>query len=291
MDGQLVAVYGLTMGSIGVAAGVAYPAVEELWTRGARLAGRFQQAKAERATRTLDEIFIEVKPGRLKRLYALGPLAAGLVVYILFKNVWLALGGAVLGLVLPDLWVRQVRSRRHAKFHAQLVDALFVISSSLKAGLSLIQAMEVVESEMGPPISQEFGLMIKAHRLGRTFEESLRSLNERMNSEEVNLITTALLVGRETGGDVTTIIGQLITTIREKKKLTEKTKTLTLQGRLQAYIMSALPVGFVLVIKTFNSHFFDPMVGTGLGRSLIVLAVVLWVMGMAVLLRLCKVEI
>ena len=291
MDGQLAAVYGLTMGSIGVAASVAYPAVEELWWRMAGLAERFGQAKAERAGRTLDEIFVEVKADRLKRLYALGPLAGGLAAYLLFRSVWLAIGGAVLGLVLPDLWVRQVRAMRHARFHAQLVDALFIISSSLKAGLSLIQAMEVVESEMGPPISQEFGLMVKAHRLGRTFEESLRSLNERMQSEEVNLITTALLVGRETGGDVTEIIGRLIATIREKKKLTEKTKTLTLQGRLQAYIMSALPVGFVLVIRTFNSHYFDPMLGMGLGRSLIVLAVLLWLGGMVILLKLCKVEI
>jgi tight adherence protein B len=133
--------------------------------------------------------------------------------------------------------------------------------------------------------------MIKAHRLGRTFEETLQHLNERMPSEEVNLMTTTLLVGRETGGDVTTIIGQMITTIREKRKLTEKISTLTLQGRVQAYIMSALPVGFAALIKTFNPQYFDPLLGTAVGRSLMVLAVALWLVGMVVLLRMCKVEI
>ena len=133
--------------------------------------------------------------------------------------------------------------------------------------------------------------MVKAHRLGRTFEESLQSLGERMPSEEISLITTALFVGRDTGGDVTTIIAQLVTTIREKKKLLDKTNTLTLQGRMQAYIMSALPVGFAAVIRTFNPHFFDPLVGTSLGKSLIVLAVMLWLGGMIILIKMCKVEI
>ena len=86
-------------------------------------------------------------------------------------------------------------------------------------------------------------------------------------------------------------IGQLVTTIREKKKLLDKTRTLTLQGRMQAYIMSALPVGFAALIRTFNPHFFDPLVDTALGKSLIMLAVILWVGGMFVLMKMCKVEI
>ena len=291
MATEVLSIYVLAMGSVGAAALVAFPAAQRLWERWTRLSDAYHRAKAEKATRALEDIFIEVTPSRLKRVYALGPLAAGLTVFFVFKSIWLALAGAVLGIVLPDLWVRQAKARRNNKFRSQLVDALFVLSSSLKAGLSLIQALEVVHEEMGPPISQEFGLMIKAHRLGRTFEEVLQHLNERMPFEEVNLMTTTLLVGRETGGGVTSIISQLITTIREKRKLTEKTSTLTLQGRLQAYIMSALPVAFVAVIKTFNPHYFDPLLGTELGKSLILLAVVLWVIGMVVLLRLCKVEI
>lgn len=291
MAAETLALYGVTMGAAGCAAWMAFPAAQRLWERWAQASGRYRQAKAEKAAEALEDIFIEVKTSRLKRLYAAAPLIAGLVLWCVLQNLWLAVAGALLGIVLPDLWVRLARFRRNEKFRSQLVDALFIMSSSLKAGLSLMQALEVVDEEMDPPISQEFGLMVKGHRLGRTFEEVLQQLDARMPCEEVNLMTTTLLVGRETGGDVTGIITQLITTIRDKRKLLEKTRTLTLQGRLQAYIMSALPIGFVLLINSFNPHYFDPLLETGVGKSLIVVAVALWLVGMTLLLRMCKVEI
>jgi tight adherence protein B len=291
MDAGVVAIYGLALGSVSTAALVAFPAVEQLAQRWMELNERLHGAKAARATRQLDELFIDVKPTRLKLIYGLAPVVAGVLMLIMFKNIWVALVGAALGLLLPDAWIRYTQARRNAKFRTQLVDALFILSSSLKAGLSLMQAMEVVETEMGPPISQEIGLIIKAHRLGRTFEEALTNLNDRVPCEEVNLMTNVLLVGRETGGDVTGIISQLITTIRDKKKLKDKTQTLTLQGRLQAYIMSLLPVGFALLIKTFNPGYFDPLISTDLGKSLILVAVFLWLMGMFLLMRMCKVEV
>ena len=283
--------YGLVMGSAGVAGSVAFPAVQQLWARWTELSDQYRDAKAVKATKALDEIFVDVQTHRLKMAYGLAPLLLGGTVFVLLKNLWLTLLCAAAGAILPDLWVRYVKARRTIKFHSQLVDSLFIVSSSLKAGLSLIQALEVVQEEMTPPISQEFGLVVRAHRLGRSFEEALQTLNDRIPSDEVNLITTALLVGRETGGDVTEIIGQLITTIREKKKLTDKSRTLTLQGRMQAFIMSVLPIGFATLIKIFNPHYFDPLLQTGVGRMLIMIAVILWVCGVLVLRKFCKVEI
>ena len=133
--------------------------------------------------------------------------------------------------------------------------------------------------------------MLKTQRLGRTFEEALRSLNDRMSCEEVDLITTALLVARETGGDVTMIITQLITTIREKRKILDKVNTLTLQGKLQAYVMSFLPIGFAIFIKMFNPTYFDPLVHHAIGHLLIAVAIGLWFVGMILLMKLSKVEI
>ena len=283
--------YGMVMGSAGLAARAAYPAAEQLWLRWMNLHKAYQQHKAEQARKVLDDIFVDVTQSRLKLLYGLTPVAAAAAGWLLFQTVWMAVAGLVIGIVLPDVIVRQIKARRIAKFLNQLVDALFITSSSLKAGLSLIQALEVVQEEMPSPISQEFGLIIKAHRLGRTFEESLQKLNDRIPTEEVNLMTTALLVGRETGGDVTEIISQLITTIREKKKLNEKVKTLTLQGKMQAYLMSVLPVAFVFVVRTFNPDYFTLMVTTAFGRMLILLAFILWLCGMFTLIKASKVDI
>ena len=288
---QLASFLGFTVSAAGCAGVVIYPLVERFWSRLAVRIEMYQDVKVEKAVRVLDDLFVDVKPRWLKIAYGIGPVVAGLAVFIVTNNPWLALLGMVAGLIIPDLWVRQRKAMRRRKFQGQLVDALFILSSSLRAGLSMTQAFEQLESEMGPPASQEFGLMMKAHRLGLTLEESLQRLNERMPCDELNLITTAVLVARETGGDITGIISQLITTIRERKKLNDKVKSLTLQGRIQAYVMSMLPIFFAMFVQTFNRDYFRVLMEDETGNLLLMAAVALWVVGMLLLIRMSKVEI
>lgn len=291
MSVQELAIYGFTMSSAGCTAVLVYPAVVRGWMA---LAGRIeaiQQGRVELATRALDELFVDVMPTWLKIMYGVAPLTAGVLAYLLSTNLAVVLIAAAIGLVVPDLCVRQARAIRRRRFHAQLVDALFILSSSLRAGLSLTQAFEQLESEMPPPASQEFGLMMKAHRLGRSIEDALQGLNDRMPSQELQLVTTAVLVARETGGNVVGIINQLISTIRERKKLQEKVGTLTLQGKLQAYIMSILPIAFAAFVRTSNPGYFDLMFHDPVGQRLLTTAVGLWLVGMVLLFRLSKVEV
>ena len=292
MNGEELVIYGLTGGAVGLVARASYPAVFRLfWEPLANKVDKYQQGKVERATKMLDDIFVEVKPLWLKAFYVLTPIVAGVALLLIFNNILVACVGVVLGIIVPDLWLKWTNARRKKKFGSQLVDALLILSSSLKAGLSLPQAFEVVEAEMPPPSSQEFGLVVKAHRLGRTLEQALTSLSDRMPSEELHLITTAVLVARETGGDITQIITQLVMMIREKKKLTDKVDTLTLQGRLQAYIISCLPVVFALFVRTFQPGYFDPMLREPRGNFLIALAVGLWLIGITLLIKLSKVDV
>ena len=284
-------IYGLAMGSAGMAGVAAYPLVSRWWSGLTSRWGGYQQSKVQQATKDLGDIFMDVKPKWLNIAYGLGPVGIGLVLFILFNNWPVTIVGAILGLALPDWWLRQTKALRKRKFRNQLVDALFLLSSSLKAGLSLGQAFEVLETEMSPPASQEFGLVIRAHQVGSTLEEALESLNERMSCEELHLITTALLVARETGGDVTTIITQLVGTIREKKKLNDKVLTLTLQGRLQAYIMSGLPLAFAFFVRMFNPRYFDVFLHDRSGMVWLSAAVGLWIVGMFLLMWMGKVDV
>lgn len=291
IDARELAIYGLTLGGSGTAALAVTPWLMRIYDRSVSKVERYQQLKVEKAARTLGEGFVNVQPAWLKLVYGLGPVVGGALAWLLFSRVSIACVGVVIGLVLPDFWVRQTVAMRKRRFQAQLVDALFILSSSLKAGLSLTQAFEVLEAELPPPASQEFGLLVKAHRVGQTMEEALQGLNARMACEEMDLITTAILVERETGGDVTAIISQLIVAIREKKKLNDKVFTLTIQGRLQAYIMSLLPFLFAMFIRTFNPNYFDILLNDPTGHVLIAIAGGLWVVGMFVLLKLSKVEV
>ncbi len=288
---DLLTIYWLTGGAVGSAAHASYPAMSRVWPRFSSRYRRGQQARMIRASRMLDEMFMDIKPTHLAIIYGVGPTVFGLLTYAIFGNIPMALVVTAASIIVPDLWIRFAKAQRKRKFQAQLVDALFILSSSLRAGLSLTQALESLESEMPPPASQEFGLVIKAHRLGRPLEEAFRSLNERMSCEELNLIVTAVLVARETGGDVTRIINEVIGTIREKKKLNDKLRTLTLQSKLQAYIMSALPLLFASFLRTFNAGYFELMFKEPVGNLLLLIAAGLWMAGMVLLFRLSRVDI
>lgn len=283
--------YGLTASSAGCAIVAAAPAIARWWARIAGRLERFQIVKSEKAARLLDELFLDVKPMWLKAAYGVGPIVVGLLLFLVSNHLLVALAGVAVAMLLPDALVKGAAAARARRFQAQLVETLFILSSSLRAGLSLTQAFEQLESELGAPASQEFGLMMKAHRLGRTLEDSLSGLNQRMPSTDLTLITTAVVVARETGGDVTKILSQLIATVRERRKLQDKVRTLTLQGRLQAYIMSALPVLFAFFVRTFNTEHFKVLLEDPMGNRILVLAVGLWLVGMALLLRLSRVEI
>ncbi len=287
---QELVLYSCVMGSVGSAAIAAYPLAARLMGRTSDQVKRLQHVRVQQAAKDLDEIFLDVKPSWLKIAYGVGPVTLGLAAYVLTRQPLAGVAGAIVGLLIPDLWMRHAKASRKQKFQAQLVDGLFILSSSLRAGFSLPQAFEQLASEMAPPASQEFGLVIKAHRLGRTLEKALEGLNQRVRSEDLRLVTTALLLARETGGDVTRVIQQLITTIRDRKKLRDKVSTLTVQGRFQAYIMSALPVVFVMFVRSFNPEYFRMMLEEQVGQIALVAAAVLWVVGMILLAVMSKVD-
>ena len=129
--------YALTMGSAGAAAVGLYPLVSRFLAESSGRFERYRDVKVQRATDTLDDIFVEVKPKWLKVAYGVVPLAAGLALFALSENVWLALAGTMLGLLVPDFWIKQHMAMRRRQFRAQLVDALLMLSSGLRAGLSI----------------------------------------------------------------------------------------------------------------------------------------------------------
>ena len=228
----------------------------------------------------MDNMFYDQNPKSLNRLYFILPLVLGIVSYFIFQNIIFSVIGVSVGLAIPNFIIRMRVAKRKAKFADQLLDAINLLSSSLKGGLSLLQALEVVVEEMPPPISQEFGLVVRENKMGVTFEESLERIKKRMDIEELGLIVNSILVARETGGDLTKVFGRLTVTIRDNRKLKENIKTLTLQGRMQGAIMSFLPIVFVMWVISVNKNHFDVMLQHDLGRMLLIIAVVLQIVGM-----------
>ena len=240
----------------------------------------WQEDKERKVGKEMDQMFYDKSPKGLVRLYFILPFVFGLVSYVVSRSIVVAVIAAVIGLVIPNFILKSRFARRKQKFNNQLLDAINMLSSCLKGGLSLLQGFEVLVEEMPAPMSQELGLVVRENKMGIPLEESLIRLNKRVAIEELSLVVNAVLVARETGGELTKVFSRLSVTIRDNRKLKESIKTLTMQGRMQGAIMSFLPIVFVLWVVSVNKHHFDIMMNTDIGRMLLIVAVVMQLVGM-----------
>lgn len=250
----------------------------------------WQKQKEEKLGAQLDSMFYDKSPKLIARLYLILP-PIGLITGLIFNSVLFAVLGVFGGLFIPNLILRMRQAQRRMKFNNQILDAIMILSSSLKGGLSLIQALEVVVEEMPLPMNQEIGLVVRGNKMGVSLEDSLRRLDKRINMEELSLVINSIMVARETGGDLTKVLARLSTTIRDNRKLKDSIRTLTLQGRLQGIIMSALPFLFIWWVITFNKQHFDIMLQTDTGRMLLFIAGFLQVIGMILIKKFSEIRI
>jgi len=240
----------------------------------------WQQKQEVVVAKEMDKMFYDKSPKNIVMLYFILPFVLGLGGYFFLQSSIFAVFGALVGLAIPNFILKLRFKRRIQKFDSQLLDAINMLSSCLKGGLSLLQGFEVLVEEMPAPMSQELGLVVRENKMGISLEESLKRLNKRMNIPELSLVINALLVARETGGELTKVFSRLTVTIRDNRKLKESIKTLTLQGRLQGTIMSFLPILFVAWVVSVNKHHFDIMLNSDLGRMLLIASVILQICGM-----------
>ncbi len=226
-----------------------------------------ERASEDRAA--LEDMFVFIKEKFLFLLYIIFPVILGLILFFIYKKTPFIIVGVVVGFLLPLLSTKLKDHRRRNKFKHQLIDSLLIMSSCLKGGLSLVQALEVLAEEMPTPMHEEITLLLREHKMGVPIENALERLNKRMYSEELALIVSAILVARETGGDLTKVFSRLIATMRDRFKLVEMIDTLTLQGKLQGFIMVLIPIFFGYFVYKTNPHHFDIMFQTDIGRILL----------------------
>ena len=274
-------IYGLMFGSAAILGLAAYPPmVVRIKT--------YLERRAGEAKFYLEDMFLDLSQHRLQLLYGCAPVGLALFAW-LSTGMWPAgIVGAALGLVVPKLFIRYLHQARRKKFNNQLVDGLLLLSSCLRAGLSMLQSFTVVAEEMPPPISQEFGLLLKETRMGVNLEEAMMHLKQRMPSDDTNLLATAILVARETGGDITSVFSQLVETIRERKKIKERIKTLTFMARMQGIIMSLLPIAFSYVVYTIDKNHFKFFLTDPTGKMLLAGVVALQLFGASLFMRFSK---
>ena len=249
------------------------------------LVARYSQINKDQAQITVGKIDRYLREEEIKKMYQLvllGPLVLGIAGIILFpegKKLIGFIAGAVFGYLLPRMYVGRLITARKRKFNDQLIDALMIMSSSFRGGLSLVQAFESVSDEMPEPAKGEFGVVLGENKMGVSLDESLNRLYSRMPSPAMQQMVTAILLARETGGNLPVIFSRIVSSTRERKKIEKNLQTLTMQGKIQAVVMTGLPVFFFFTVSGANPHFFDTMFNSPRGQQLMILCAVLWVLG------------
>ncbi len=193
----------------------------------------------------------------------LGAASAGLVLGALISGQ--LIGGillAVIGWIIPGLWLRRKETQRAKAFAEQLPDMLNLLVGSLRAGYGLLHACNVVRQEMPAPLSDEFARVVKETSLGYSLDEALDHMTERVHNEDFELVVTAIHVQNEVGGSLADVLDSITATIRERIKLNGEIRVMTSQQRLTGWILSALPllVGTALTLMNpdYMSELFKP---------------------------------
>ncbi|MCA1030992.1 type II secretion system F family protein [Bacillus timonensis] len=170
--------------------------------------------------------------------------------FFLSGNLLFLLIGAVLGFFLPKWYIKKKIKNRMTKFNDGLADMLTTIVGSLRAGFSFPQALKTVVEEAHSPIKEEMETVIREMQYGTSIEEALNNLKSRMPSEDLELMIQAILIQRQVGGNLATVLDKIIDTIRDRTKIQRQILTLTAQGRLSGIVIGLLPIilGFVLYL-------------------------------------------
>jgi tight adherence protein B len=193
--------------------------------------------------------------------------------------------------MLPAFYVRARIGRQIRKFNDQLEGMLTMVSSSLRAGFGLMQALDLAAEQLQPPMSTELHRLQRDTRMGASIEEALENLRERVGSYDLDVIVTAILIQRSVGSNLSEVLEKVAHTIRERVRIKGEINTLTAQKKLSGFIIGLMPVAFVLMMLAINFEYMSLLFTDPLGRILLILAVGLDIAGILIIKRIVSVDI
>ncbi len=218
----------------------------------------------------------------------------GLLAFVVMSLVGNWIVGLIIGFIVfrvaDSLTASELR-KRHVKFDEQLVDALAGLANSTKAGMSLPQAVEQVAKDMPPPVSQEFGDIMREYRSGKPIEQALDDARERIQSRNFDLSVRAFRIGMEQGGNVAMVFEKIAASIREMWRLQEHVRTVTTEGRSSARFMTLMPAVFLVLLYVMDPQGVSLLFTTTVGLILLSIVLVINLVGHAWIRRILDVDI
>ncbi len=224
----------------------------------------------------------------IELITAIGFLFLGLIIFSIKA---LALPFAIAGFFLPTLIVKSKKKTILKKIDQQLPDTIMLLSNSLKAGYSFMQAVDVASKELPAPISLEFKQLLKEVNLGVNTETALESLSGRVQSEDMKLVILAVLIQRQIGGNLSEILDNISDTIRARIKIKGEISVLTAQGKISGMIVGLLPLALGFAIFTLNPSYIMVLFTEPLGMMMLGGSVIMELIGMMFIRKIIRIEV
>jgi tight adherence protein B len=199
--------------------------------------------------------------------------------------------GAAVMATLPLLWLMYRRQKRLKVFAVQLPDALELISRALRAGHSLASGFNLVREEMPAPIGKEFGRAFEEQNLGIPLDDSLTALTERVPNLDLKFFATAIVLQRQTGGDLAEILDKIGYIVRERFKIWGQVQALTGEGRLSGVVLLGLPPVLFLAVYRLNPDYVMMLFTDPMGKKMLAVAVIMQVLGALVIRKIINIKV
>ena len=218
-------------------------------------------------------------------------VALGFVVMLLVKAQWGFLLGAIIGFALPFMFLNMKRGKRVHAFEEGFPEALDLIARALKAGHAFVTGLKMVADEMPEPIGPEFRKTFDEQNFGLPLKDALENLTMRVPGLDVRFFATAVLIQRETGGNLSEILENLAHVVRERFKILRQVRVYTAHGRMTAYVLLALPAVLCIALAFINPDHMNVLFREHIGQMLLMVAVIMQAIGYFWIKQVIKIEV
>jgi tight adherence protein B len=215
----------------------------------------------------------------------------GIFGFLLLHTILLAGGAALVGAAIPYVLLRMKRGRRLKAYNTALPDAIDLMARSLRAGHSMNSSIELIAEQSPEPLSSEFVQVYKQQRLGLHFRDALLQMGGRIPSRDLQFLITAILVQKETGGDLTEILDRAAHVIRDRVRIEGEVRTHTAQGRLTGWILGLLPVIMLALLNIVSPGYSSVLFHDPTGQKLLYAGGILIVLGGLIIRKIVDVQV
>jgi tight adherence protein B len=234
---------------------------------------------------------LKLKPGRIILMSGVLALAAYLIVINIYHNIIFALLALVGGAVAPVAYVAFMRSRRLRAFEKQFPEAIDLLGRAVRAGHSFTSGLEMIAGELAEPVASEFRTTFEEQNFGLPLRDALLNLTERVPLIDVQFFVTALLIQKETGGNLAEILDNLSHVVRERFRIYGEVRVKTAQGRLTAAILMSVPPLMIMMMRVLNPDYIGVLFRDPIGPYILGGAALLQVIGSIILWKIVNIQV